>query len=191
MLKETITVHHQLGITLFMSPLYKTAHTKPCFTVYKRFPSEPAGVFPGISHWRGKTHRQPRTTTLPMCERRLCLSFSERGDSEEKRWSKEVCASVPLRVPRPGLDVGKVTQCLSHDPGEEAFSLLDPWMEVGRHRKGTPSASQPHRACDTVTVLFLQSLGQSCSHEWQTTHPEISERHATRHTSPPVSLSHS
>lgn len=52
-----------------------------------------------------------------------------------ERWRKEVCVSVPLRVPRPGPSVGKVAQCLSHDPWGEAVFRLDPWMEMWHHRK--------------------------------------------------------
>lgn len=44
---------------------------------------------------------------------------------------------MPLRVPRPGPSVGKVAQCLSHDPWGEAFFLLGPWMEMGHQRKSS------------------------------------------------------
>lgn len=49
---------------------------------------------------------------------------------------------VPLRVPRPGPNVGKVAQCLSHDPWGKAFFLLGPWMRHHRKpRKGTTNIS--------------------------------------------------
>lgn len=82
----------------------------------------------------------------------LCLFFhwinddrvrvSDR-DSEKKKEGRG-CVSVPLRFPRPGKNVGKVAQCLSHDPWEKAFFLLGPWMEMRCHikpKKGTTNTS--------------------------------------------------
>lgn len=43
---------------------------------------------------------------------------------------EDVCVSVPLRVPRPGPDVGKVAQCLSHDPRGSM-------IETEHHRKSS------------------------------------------------------
>lgn len=85
------------------------------------------------------------TGTVPLCAGLILESYfsteekwsgtqraRERG---RERWIKEACVSVPLRVPRPWPNVGKVAWCLSHDPWGEAFFLLDPWLEMRHQRK--------------------------------------------------------
>lgn len=64
----------------------------------------------------------------------------------EGRWSQDEWVSAPLRVPRPGPNVGKVAHCFSHDPWEEAFFPLGPWMEKRRHRK-TQERDTPIGTC--------------------------------------------
>lgn len=51
---------------------------------------------------------------FPFQERKV--GRDKREAEERGRFSQEVCVSVPLRVPRPGQNVGKVAHCLSHDP---------------------------------------------------------------------------
>lgn len=71
--------------------------------------------------------------------------MEKRTVRKQRRRKDEVwklCAPAPLRVPRPGLSVGKVTQCLSHDPCEEAFLLLGPSLEMGMSPK-TPGNGRP------------------------------------------------
>lgn len=60
------------------------------------------------------------TSTLVYSAVTLCVfpSFEERMTrrDSEKQTEGRGYVSVPLRVPRPGQNVGKVAQCLSHDP---------------------------------------------------------------------------
>lgn len=87
-----------------------------------------------------------------------------------ERWSKEACVSVPLRVPRPGLNVGKVAHCLSHDPWGEAFFLLRSWMEMGHQikpRKGaTNITAHPnmHVMAESETLLLTVYVSQHTNH---------------------------
>lgn len=80
------------------------------------------------------------------------------GRGREK-WRKEACVSVPLRVPRPGVNVGKVAHCLSHDPRGAAFFLLSSWMEMGHQmkpRKGATNMSahpNTHVMAESETLL--------------------------------------
>lgn len=69
------------------------------------------------------------------------------------------CVSVPLRVPRPGQNVGKVAQCLSHDPWEEAFFLLGPWLEMTCHRKPKTSNTSTR-----FNIEYMSRLWDTSSH---------------------------
>lgn len=52
----------------------------------------------------------------------------EREKIEKREGWEELCVSVPLRVPRQGPNVGKVAQCLSHDPwGKAALLCVHGW----------------------------------------------------------------
>lgn len=120
---------YQLGITAQIK-------NNNMFTVQIRFLSEFAGMF-SKNKQRKKSINTPKE---PLCPGFWSRKNKGEGQTEKDRQNKETQASVPLRVPRPELIVGKVTKWFSHDPREEAFFLLGPWMEKRCHWKPTKGA---------------------------------------------------
>lgn len=102
------------------------------FTVQTRFLSEFAGMF-------SKNKQRKKSINIPNSHY-VQVSCQERIKGRDIQKKEEARASVPLRVPRPELIVGKVTKWFSHDPREEAFFLLGPWMEKRCHWKPTKGA---------------------------------------------------
>lgn len=74
-------------------------------------------------------------------------------------WS---CVSVPLRVDRPGPDVGKVAQCLSHDPRGFAIQL-EHRRKCSEERSRFPA--HPHMDLPAEPLMLCWAarlLGGSC-----------------------------
>lgn len=106
-----------------------------------------------------------------VCRLKLTSSFSrermtarDRKRHRRKRKTKYGSMCAFKSVPRPEPSVGKVAQCLSHDPCEEAFFLLDPWMEMRRHRKLRKANQHIHTHCVCVLSLSVCLPAISCSH---------------------------
>lgn len=67
----------------------------------------------------------------------------------------------PFKNLQARTNVGKVTQCLSHDPWREAFFLLGPWAAMGHERKGP--AYSPHlnmNVCVSVPGIHTREWAQ-------------------------------
>lgn len=102
--------------------------------VQEWFLPEPAGIC-WLIHYMGRRNKNTLMhVTLSMCER-WCFKSGKHREREEREGWEEVCVSVPLRVPRQGPNVGKVAQCLSHDPWGKAARPLRPRMEMWHQRK--------------------------------------------------------
>lgn len=102
--------------------------------VQEWFLPEPAGIC-WLIHYMGRRNKNTLMhVTLSMCER-WCFKSGKHREREEREGWEEVCVSVPLRVPRQGPNVGKVAQCLSHDPWGKAALPLRPRMEMWHQRK--------------------------------------------------------
>lgn len=95
---------------------------------------------------------------LMLQNRKIGRDRNRRREEEEKRWSEKVCVSVPLRHYRRGPNVGKVAQCLSHDPWGETIFLLGPRLEMRHHRKprevmtNISAHHDPYVAAGTETI---------------------------------------
>lgn len=90
---------YQLGITAQIK-------NNNMFTVQIRFLSEFAWMF-SKNKQRKKTINTPKE---PLCPGFWSRKNEGEGQTEKERQNKEARASVPLRVPRPELIVGKVTK---------------------------------------------------------------------------------
>lgn len=151
MVRATFTVYqwqiskHYLFMGLLCTLLHKTR-----LVVQQRFLSELPGIFADINHSWGKNINTLIQSFPPMWAR---IGIKKR--ETEGSGSMCVCA---FKSPQARVNVGKVAQCLSHDPWGEAVFLLDPWMKMWHQRKpkkGTTNiATHPfrHVTPDTETL---------------------------------------
>lgn len=124
--------NHQ-RMTLLMGPIYKT-QWKTCPGV---IPTRACRHLLTNSLYGQEKQKYPHAChSVHVWEMMFQKWKTQRGRERERRegW-EEVCVSVPLRVPRQGPNVGKVAQCLSHDPWGKAALPLRPRMEMWHQRK--------------------------------------------------------
>lgn len=105
MVRGTFTVYKWL----FMGPLCTLLH-KTRLIVQQRFLSELPGIFADINHSSGKNIN---TLIQSFCPCGQELQFKKGRKTERRRRSMCACA---FKSPQARVNVGKVAQCLSHDP---------------------------------------------------------------------------